>query len=275
MDDFNKQNEDKNIIDINTGNYTTTVNKEKPVKDEQSKLKMLNVAKVFIWFGIGLLITGVIAIALPNIFYIANEKNAQAIGNTYYYLYIVSAIGILPLSIIMAFSAGMRKNKLFVKITYILYTIFMGILLSAVMLMLLVEDYEGLSSISALNTFAYTFLITAALFIICGLVGVFTKNMNKVLPLLLTLVVGSSILSLVNFFLRVDWIYYVVDFIMFFWILIVTALDMHNLNQIAERVDFKTETNLAIYLAYQLYVDFIYIFLRILFIIVASSGKKR
>ena len=276
MDEFKKDDQNqKDYINLNASSYSSTVTKEKPVQDEKSKLKVANIAKVFIWFGIGLLITGAIAIGLPNIFLLVNENNADAIGNTYIYLLIISAIGILPLSIIMAFAPAIRKNKVFIKVTYLLYTIFMGVLLSGLMLMLLALDGEGVTSISALNTFAYTFIITAGLFMLSGFIGVITKNMSKVYPLLITLVVGSLTLSLVNFFLRVEWLYWVIDFAMFFWILITTAVDMHNINKIAQRVDFNEERNLAIYLAYQLYVDFIYIFIRVLYYVLLASNRKK
>lgn len=275
MNEYKPENEN-NTINLNPIDYSSTSTKEKPVKSEQEKMVTANFAKVFIWFGIGLLITGVIAFGLPNIFWFASNENIDNYIIAYYVMMTVAFVGIFPLSIMMSISTTLRNNKTFIKVTYILYTIFMGILVSGVMLtvLALTDVYD----ISFINVVASAFLITAGLFVIMGLIGIFTKKINKAVPILITLVVGALILSLVNFFLQVDWITWVVDFVLFIWILLVTAIDMHNVSKIAQRVDFKEESNLAIYLAYTLYVDFVYMFIRVVYyvlILYSRSSKNK
>lgn len=275
MNEYKPENEN-NTINLNPIDYSSTSTKEKPVKSQQEKMVTANYAKVFIWFGIGLLITGVIAFGLPNIFWFASNENIDNYIIAYYVMMAVAFVGIFPLSIMMSISTTFRNNKAFIKVTYILYTIFMGILVSGIMLTILA--LTDVYDISFINVVASAFLITAGLFVIMGLIGVFTKKINKAVPILITLVVGALILSLVNFFLQVDWITWVVDFVLFIWILLVTAIDMHNVSKIAQRVDFKEESNLAIYLAYTLYVDFVYMFIRVVYyvlILYSRSSKNK
>lgn len=275
MNEYKPENEN-NTINLNPIDYSSTSTKEKPVKSEQDKMVTANYAKVFIWFGIGLLITGVIAFGLPNIFWFASNENIDNYIIAYYVMMAVAFVGIFPLSIMMSVSTTFRNNKTFIKVTYILYTIFMGILVSGIMLTVLA--LTDIYDISFINVVASAFLITAGLFVIMGLIGVYTKKISKAVPILITLVVGALILSLVNFFLQVDWITWVVDFVLFIWILLVTAIDMHNVSRIAQRVDFKEESNLAIYLAYTLYVDFVYMFIRVVYyalILYSRSSKNK
>lgn len=274
MNEYKPEN-DNNTINLNPIDYSSTTSKEKPVKSEQDKIVTANFAKVFIWFGIGLLITGVIAFALPNIFWFATSQNIDNYLVAYYVMMIVASVGIFPLSILMSVSTAMRNNKTFIKVTYIIYTILMGILVSGVMLTVLA--LTDIYDISFINVVASAFLVTAGLFVIMGLIGVYTKKISKAIPILITLVLGALILSLINFFLQVDWITWVVDFVLFAWILLVTAIDMNNVSRICKKVDFKEESNLAIYLAYTLYVDFIYMFIRVIYyvLILYSKGKNK
>lgn len=272
MNEFNP-NEQKDSVNLDAS-FTTKNVQETKVKSPEAERTISNYGRVFLWFGIGLLITGLVAFGLPNIFMLVNNNNVKAIGNTYFVLFIVSAIGILPLSMIMAFAPVARKSKVFIKVTYILYTILMGVLLSAFMLMMLVLT-EAMD-LSFINVIAYAFLITAGLFMIAGIIGFTVKDMSPVIPILSTFGMGMLILCLLNFFLRVSYIYWIIDICLFVYILIITAVDMYNVKQICSRVDFDDQRNLAIFLAYNLYTDFIILFMRIAYIvlILLASSKE-
>ena len=57
-------------------------------------------------------------------------------------------------------------------------------------------------------------------------------------------------------------------------IFVITAIDINRVKKIAEMGGFSSDTNLAIYCAYTLYVDFINIFLRVLYYVMVSKSRK-
>ena len=149
-------------------------------------------------------------------------------------------------------------------IGYVTYCVGMGMLLSDTMMYLFMDSIATGTSFGL--TISITFLATAGCFLLMGLFGAFTKkNLGVLVPFLLTLMIGAMIISLVNFFLGSNFIYWVVDFVMFAVILLVVAIDMGRIRRLAQSGGFSSENNLAIYCAYSLYVDFINIFIRILY----------
>ena len=272
MNEYNP-NEQKDNVNLNAS-FTTKSVQETKVRSPEADRTISNYGRVFLWFGIGLLITGLVAFGLPNIFMLVNNNNKNAIGNTYITLLIISLVGIIPLSIIMAFAPIARKSKIFIKVTYILYTALMGVLLSSFMLMMLVYTEE--LNLSFINLIAYSFLITAGLFMISGIIGFAVKDMSPVIPILASFSTGILILCLLNIFLRVSYIYWIIDICLFVYIMLITTIDMYNVKQICSKVNFDDQRNLAVYLAYNLYTDFIIIFLRVvMFVLVLLNSSNK
>ena len=69
-------------------------------------------------------------------------------------------------------------------------------------------------------------------------------------------------------------VYWITDFVIFGIIFVITAIDINRVKKIAEMGGFSSNTNLAIYCAYTLYVDFINIFLRVLYYVMVSKSRK-
>ena len=93
----------------------------------------------------------------------------------------------------------------------------------------------------------------------------------------LGLLIGALILSLFNFILYLivgfEPLYWIVSFLFFIAIILLTIFDLNNVKQIA--MNGGGERNVAFMCALNLYVDFIYIFIRILRIIAIIMGNKR
>lgn len=243
----------------------------------------VSMTKVFIWLGIGLLITGVIAFGLPYLFTIITDgftKNVESISKTVIALFIISIILMIPSAIVMAVKAG-AKNAVAMKVGYFVYTIAMGMLLSTLLLGVYVLTYDPTDKNALLNpafvsTVSMSFFITGGCFLIMAVIGTLTKHMNAAIPVVGTAFIGVIVMSIVNFFLRVEMIYWIIDFVVFAVVLLITAIDMHNIKKIVDSSKGALNgTNLAIYCAYCLYVDFINIFIRVLYYVLIIVGKNK
>ena len=252
--------------------------KEKVVKQAGE----VSMTKVYMWLGIGLLITGAIALSVPYIFAAMTNNFTQA-SDTFSVVYIamliVSLILMLPSSIMMGFNIGSRKTGL-MKAGYFVYVVGMGFMVSSLFLSIYAYTYDPTEANAVLNpaflsTISVSFLSTAGCFILMGIIGMFTKHMNAAIPVVITGFFGVMVMSLVNLFLGVEMIYWIIDFVCFALILLVTAIDMHNIKKIVDSSQGMNGNNLAIYCAYCLYVDFINILIRVVYYVLLLTSKKK
>ena len=218
---------------------------------EQSTTKQASLAKVFVYMFIGLLITAVSAI---GIFYLI-AKNIIDL-EAYFGLIIISSIAVLILVFVSQFYC--LKNKKGGFVTYALYAISMGILLSSLMI-----EFD-------LQFLGFIFLCTAGAFGVMALYGYFTKaNTTSLRMFGIGGLFGVITLSVVNIFLQSDAMYYLISYIGLAAMLAITAFDINMAKRVADSGGMYE--GMAIYLALQLYTDFIYIFLRLAVII----GRNR
>lgn len=239
-----------------------------PIKSEK-KASTVVLTKIYVWFAVGLLLTGLVSLGLPNLLVLLlNESNAELISSVYLGTIIGSAVMLLVGMVVVTFQA-FRKNFPVIVTGYMIYSVAMGVLLSAIFLFA-VGPGEGLSTISL------AFLITGGVFLICGVVGALTKktNLNFLWPILMSVICGVLIISLINIFLNSSIIYWITDFVLLAVLIIEIALDFHNINKIAERVDFDSANNVAVYCAYVLYSDFIALFLRVLMYLLMTKDRN-
>lgn len=242
---------------------------------EGSSSVSLNLSKVFLWMVLALAVTGLVAFFLPDLLILmANKFNwpALVLGNVYLGLTIASAILLLPSVFFLSWKVW-RPKTVWMSICFIAYSVFMGVLISSIFM----DVFAGSSSSADfINTVGISFFITAGAFLLMALFGFITKKSLSILvPFILSLVVGVITISLVNFFLQSEMVYWITDFVIFGIILIVTAIDINHVKKIADSGGFASGTNLAIYCAYTLYVDFINIFLRVLYYVMASRSRKK
>ncbi len=246
-----------------------TAKTEKAVPSEKQSTT-LSLVKVYLWFALGLLITGVVSFVLPYLFgaLVSKGTSADTLANVYIGLLIGSIVLMIP-SFIIINVQGFRKNFPVMITSYIIYSLCMGVLLSSLIL-LFIGSGEGL------NTIYLAFFITGGIFLICGLIGALTKNSNLkiVYPILFSILIGILVISLVNIFIGSNTLYLILDFVLFGVMIISTILDMHNINKIAEKGGFENGNNLAVYCAFTIYVDFIWLFIRIVYYLLLAKNKN-
>ena len=242
----------------------------KPVVDEKKKAANLSLIEVYLWFAFGLLISGVVSLGLPNLIVLLlnNQFDSELLSMIYLVVFVLSVIFLLVSGLICRIQA-FRKNMPLIITSYIIYSVSMGVLLSNVFL-LYVGPGDGL------NTIALAFLVTGGVFLLCGLFGALTKkkNLSFLVPILMSVLMGALIISLVHFFIQSSLLYWVFDFVFLGALLLEVGLDFHSVHKIADKGEFEKSKNLAIFCAFTLYSDFIYLFVRFLLIILSSNRKK-
>ena len=210
-----------------------------------------SIVKVFGYMFLGLLISALSAVGL---FYLFGSGVLGPIS--YFGVTIASSIGL----IILVFVSQLYclKNKKGGLITYGLYSLCMGVLLSSLMF-----TYS-------IRFLGFVFLCTSLVFGVMALYGIFTKTNTTSLGMFgVGALFGVITLTIINIFLQSAPIYYLISYISLAAMLALTAYDVNKAKQLANSGYMSEE--LAIYMALQLYTDFIYIFLRLVRII----GRSR
>ena len=222
----------------------------------------LSFAKVFLYMFFGLAITTIVAFGIGGIIYYSLTQGADPnmVGNVYYGLLIGSGISLFILMIIINFVTLRGRHSIL--FPALLYSVLMGVLLSSFTLFI---DWRILGM---------AFGITSGIFLLMTLIAVFTKgNLRPLLALGFGLFIGSAILSLVNWLIGSSTLYWIVSFAVFAAIMFITMFDIWNIKKICERGAMSE--NLALYCAFTLYVDFIYILIRVIYFLIIIFGSKR
>lgn len=213
--------------------------------------KSASLTKVFGYMFLGLLVSALSAIGLFYLF------ATGTIGITSYGgITVISSIGLIILIFVAQFYC--LRNKSGGLVVYLLYALCMGVLLSSLML-----SYS-------ITFIGYMFLCAAGSFGVMAIYGLVTKRSTLSLGIFgVGALFGILTLSLVNIFLQSTSIYYLISYIGLAAMLAITAFDIQRAKQLANS-GTMTE-GLAIYMALQLYTDFIYIFIRLIGIL----GRNR
>ena len=222
----------------------------------------LSFAKVFLYMFFGLAITTAVAFGIGGIIYYSLTQGADPnlIGNVYYGLLIGSGISLFILMFIINFVTLRGRHSIL--FPALLYCVLMGVLLSGFTLFI---DWRILGM---------AFGITCGIFLLMTLIAVFTKgNLRPLLALGIGLFIGSAILSLVNWLIGSSTIYWIVSFAVFAAIMFITMFDIWNIKKICEKGAMSE--NLALYCAFTLYVDFIYILIKVIYFLIIIFGSKR
>ena len=232
------------------------------VSGNKASTGLLSFAKVFMYMFIGLAITTVVAFVIGGAFYYASIHGAvlEDLVMVGIAMTIVSAISLLILTLIINLIT--LKGKHSIVVPAILYCTFMGVVFSW---FTIAVDWRILGM---------AFGITSGIFGLMSLIALFTKgNMRPLLMMGIGLFIGAGILVLVNWIIQSDTIMWVVSFALFAAIMFVTMFDIWNIKNICEKGAMSN--NLALYCAFTLYVDFIYILIRVLyFLLIIFANKK-
>ena len=199
-------------------------------------------SKVYLWMFIGLLVT-----FLTGVYTSTNYNALEVIfmKNGYWVLLIAE----LGLAIFL--SARIHKMKpTTARISYLLYTFLSGLTFSSIFI------------VYKIQSIMLVFLVTAILFLAFALIGHFTKvDLTKLGTILIMMLLGVIICSLINIFLgnsTFDLILSCVSVIIFLGFI------AYDIQKIKRLYDYLPEDNLAVIGAFELYLDFINIFLDLL-----------
>lgn len=199
-------------------------------------------SKVYFWLFIGLLVTFLTGI------YTATNKDALSVIFTqgFYWIFLLIELGLA-----IFLSARIHKMQpTTAKISYLLYTFFSGLTFSSIFI-----TYK-------LESIILVFAITSVLFLIFAVIGYFTKiDLSKIGTFLLMILIGVIICTIVNIFLQnstFDLILSIICIVAFLGFVAYDVQKMKHLN------GFMLEDNLAVMGAFELYLDFINIFIDLL-----------
>ncbi len=219
----------------------------------------LSFAKIFFYMFIGLALTTGVAFGVGAIL-VYKCPDVQTFRNVYLGLMIGSGIALILMTFII--NLVFLRGKHSILVPAIIYCLLMGTLLSSFTIFI---DWRLLGM---------AFGITSGVFLLMTLLAVFTKgNMSPLAMLGIGLLMGSGILILVNLLVRSSTLYWVISFAVFAAMIFITIFDIWNIKKITERGEMST--NLELYCAFTLYVDFIYILIRVIYFLLLIYGKSK
>jgi len=199
-------------------------------------------SKVYLWLFIGLLVT-----FLTGAYTATNEDALSVIFNKgYYWIFVLLELG---LSIFL--SARIHKMQpTTARISYLLYTFLSGL------------TFASLFVVYKLESIILVFAITAILFLIFALIGHYTKmDLSKIGTYLIMMLIGVIICTIVNLFLQNSTFDIVISCISVVVFLGFIAYDIQKLKRLS---GYISDDNLAVIGAFELYLDFINIFIDLL-----------
>ena len=223
------------------------------------------IGATFLYFAIALLITFAVVGGLGVLLTLNGDAiTSEANINTFLTLYIVAIIAYIPVLIWVHVAA--RRNGKSVGVGFFVYSILLGVIIAPVVLLVPIQAV------------VIAFGSTVLAFAIMALIAWTTKKSLSGLAVVgFGLIIGGFILSLVNFifylFVGFEPLYWLVSFLFFIAIILFTLFDLKRVQEIA--MNGGAERSVAFICALNLYVDFIYIFIRLLRIIVIIMGNRR
>ena len=247
-----------------TYNFNTSTS---GISDRASQRSLLS--KTFLYMFLFLMITVAVSISVSLIFQNCGLSTegviTEQIAKAYTITMITASVAQIVLTIVIVFTS-LRQGKAKV-IPIVLYAICMGVLISSFSLYL--------------NwwTLAATFGIAALSFGGMALLGVTVKNATGLglvgFGLLFSVVMASMFNLIFALLLPGVWLVQniVTSFILVIAIMLITAYDVYNIKQISMRC--QADNNLALYLAFNLYLDFIIILIHLLRLVVILGADRR
>jgi len=255
-------NEDRDYF-----NPDGTTNNKRVNTVKTKAIDAFSFGKVFLYMFIYLAITAGVAFGVGYLINYLYAKSLLAGGNgedvlmTYVYAMCGGFVLLIILSVII--NAVVIKGKRSVLIPSIIYSIVMGAVMSFIVIF--VNDW---------TLIGMAFGITSGIFLIMAIIAMISKdNFRPMLSLGMGLMIGGIILTLVNLLLHSETIYWIVSFALFASVMFVTMYDMKTIYRISTQGDYSK--NVSYYCAFVIYVDFINIFIRILYYLAIIFGKKR
>ena len=198
-------------------------------------------SNMFIWLFVGLLIT------FGTGMYISD--NAEALKKIFSSAYIFLIIAEIGIAIFLSARIG-KMQPTTAKVLYLLYTFLSGLTFSAIFV------------VYKLTSIMLVFGITAGLFLIFALIGRYAKiDLTKIGTYLLMILIGVILCSIINIFIGNTTFDIVISIISIIAFLGFIAYDIQKIKRLEGLID---DENLAILGAFEVYLDFINIFIDLL-----------
>lgn len=191
--------------------------------------------KIFMWLFVGLLIT-----FFTGIYVVTNNNMLSTIfeGNFFWILVLLE----LGLAIFLSIRIH-KMQPITAKIVYIAYSVLSGVSFSSVFI------------VYKLESILFAFLVASVLFLIFAIIGFTTKiDLSKIGTFLFMMLLGIVVCSLINIFIGNTTFDLIISCIS---IVIFLGYIAYDIQMIQRLEDEFPEENLAIFGAFQLYLDFI------------------
>ena len=219
------------------------------------------VGATFLYLTLALVVTFAVVFALGAALKYAIYNGSDVGADIFVKFFIGGLIAYIPV-MIWVNVAACRQGKT-VGPAFFAYSIVMGIMLSPICLL-------------DMWTIVIAFGTTCLAFAVMALIAWTTKKDLSGLAIFgFGLLIGAFVISLFNIiiylFVGFQPLYWLVSSLFFIAILILTVVDLNRVKRIAQ--SGMATKNLAIWCALNLYVDFIYIFIRILAIVASIRNK--
>lgn len=228
-------------------------------------------AKVFAYMFLALVITGVVAAVVGLIFShyfpinYGQPTNAGA-SKAYIILLITSIVAYIPVMIWIQVKALKGNGSIIAP--YTIYAVLMGILISSFTMFI------------PFYIIALAFGLTSLSFGVMFLIGYFAKrDLSALAVIAFGMMTGLAIIGLFNLIWMLvfpgtfQMFYWLITYGFFIVIVLLTIFDIQNIKKLA--MSGETDKNVALMCSLNLYVDFIYIFIRLLILLVRVFGSNR
>lgn len=223
------------------------INQAQLTSEEIKSIQASFVNKVYIWMGLALTVTGIVAMRVADSGAFIGMFNGTSSAMPFYILLAVE-LGLVwwMSSRIDSMSSG------FATALFILYSALNGVTLSVLFMI-----YTSAS-------IASTFFITAGTFGVCSAYGYFTKkDLTSLGGFLFMALIGLIIASVVNWFLASSALYWIISYAGVAIFIGLTAYDTQKIKKMSLEVDADSEEGKkgAVMGALALYLDFINMFI--------------
>ena len=259
------------------GRFDDSTSKKPETTRENSNSLGYSIAKVFGYMFLWLLITTVVTLGVAFLFSILfkNAGSDSAKGSVLtggIITVVIAGIALLVTQIVLHVVLFKGRHKILVPA--IIYCTLLGVVLGFVSFIIDRAYVNGWPII------AMSFGVTTLTFGVMALIGLTAKSKLNFLGILgFGLLIGLSLMSITMiifliFFPKLFiWWYWIIMFGTFLAVMLITIWDIRNVKTYAE--NGALSDNLSMYLGFNLYSDFIYIFIRILYFVLLIFGKSR
>ncbi|HZQ06024.1 MAG TPA: Bax inhibitor-1/YccA family protein [Anaerolineae bacterium] len=215
---------------------------------QQSEAERSFLTRTFLWMALGVLVTAVVAEVIslsPSLFELIYGNEAILFG-----LLFAQLIVVLVLSV-----AINRMSPLIATLIFFGYAALMGL------------TFASILRVFTTDSIASTFVVAGGMFGILTIIGMSTNyDLTKIGVLAFVGLIGIILMSLLNFFLQSEALYWLISIAGVIIFVALIARDAQYLKRMATQIDVNSDqgARASIFGALRLYLDFINLFLFLL-----------